>query len=130
MGMLRFDAAAPRRTSTPGSAPPYRTWLEVLGSDGAPDGAQPVPPGPLETLELERNGAVERIEVAGSPEIFVREVEDFEAARARRRAAGRQPRRKPPHGRDARRAARLGAERRRALGPERAGASSTALYPQ
>ena len=40
----------------------------------------PFRPGPVETLELERNGAIERIDVAGSPEIFVREIEDFEAA--------------------------------------------------
>ena len=64
----------------PGSARAYRTWLEVLGSDGALTVPNPFRPGPLETLELERNGAIERIEVAGSPEIFVREIEDFEAS--------------------------------------------------
>ena len=34
----------------------------------------------MEVLELTRNGNVQRIEVAGSPEIFVREVADFEAS--------------------------------------------------
>ena len=33
-----------------------------------------------EVTTLERNGAIERIDVAGSPEIFVREIEDFEAS--------------------------------------------------
>ena len=33
----------------------------------------------MKTLELERNGGVEQIEVPGSPMIFVREIEDFEA---------------------------------------------------
>ena len=40
----------------------------------------PFRPAPIETLELECNGVLKHIEVAGSPEIFVREIEDFEAA--------------------------------------------------
>jgi hypothetical protein len=39
----------------------------------------PFRPGPVETLELERAGRIDRIEVAGSPMIFLREIEDFEA---------------------------------------------------
>ena len=58
----------------------YRTWLEILGSHGGLTVPNPFKPGPIEVLELERNGAIERIEVAGSPEIFVREIEDFEAS--------------------------------------------------
>ena len=74
------SAAAPLPTSTPGFRAAYRTWLEVLGSDGGLTVPNPFRPGPLETLELERNGAVEHIDVVGSPEIFVREIEDFEAS--------------------------------------------------
>ncbi len=79
MGMLRFSTGATANIYA-GFRTPYRTWLEVLGSDGALAVPNPFRPGPLETLELERKGAVERIEVRGSPEIFVREIEDFEAA--------------------------------------------------
>ena len=79
MGMLRFDEGATANIFA-GFRTPYRTWLEVLGSDGGLTAPNPFRPGPLETLALERNGAIEHIEVAGSPEIFVREIEDFEAA--------------------------------------------------
>ena len=54
-------------------------WLEVLGSNGALTVPNPFRPGPLEVLELERGGKTERIEVTGSPMLFLREVEDFEA---------------------------------------------------
>jgi len=57
----------------------YRTWLEVLGSEGALTVPNPFRPGPLETLELERGTVIQRIEVTGSPDIFLREVADFEA---------------------------------------------------
>jgi predicted dehydrogenase len=79
MGMLRFDGATTANVYA-GFRAAYRTWLEILGSDGALTVPNPFKPGPLETLELERNGVLERIDVAGSPEIFVREVEDFEAS--------------------------------------------------
>ena len=79
MGMLRFSGGATANIYA-GFRTPYRTWLEVLGSDGALTVPNPFRPGRLETLELERKGAVERIGVDGSPEIFVREIEDFEAA--------------------------------------------------
>jgi len=79
MGMLRFDGGTTANVYA-GFRAAYRTWLEILGSDGALTVPNPFKPGSLETLELERNGVLERIEVAGSPEIFVREVEDFEAS--------------------------------------------------
>src|SRR6185436_11082040 len=79
MGMLRFDEGATANIFA-GFRTPYRTWLEVLGSAGGLIVPNPFRPGRLETLELERNGATEHIDVAGSPEIFVREIEDFEAA--------------------------------------------------
>ena len=74
----------------------YRTWLEILGSDGGLTVPNPFRPGPLETLELERDGVIEHIDVAGSPEIFVREIEDFEACVLDGAAARRHPGRKPP----------------------------------
>jgi hypothetical protein len=39
----------------------------------------PFRPGPLEVLDIERNGRVDHIEVPGSSMIFVNEIEDFEA---------------------------------------------------
>ncbi|MBY0495347.1 MAG: Gfo/Idh/MocA family oxidoreductase [Cyanobacteria bacterium] len=79
MGMLRFDEGATANIFA-GFRTPYRTWLEVLGSEGGLTVPNPFRPGPIETLELERRSTIERIEVTGSPEIFVREIEDFEAA--------------------------------------------------
>lgn len=79
MGMLRFPGGA-TATIYAGFIAASRTWLEVLGSDGALTVPNPFRPGPLETLELERAGTVERIDVPGSPQIFVREVEHFETS--------------------------------------------------
>ena len=79
MGMLRFGGGTTANIYA-GFRAAYRTWLEILGSDGGLTVPNPFRPGPLETLELERNGVVEQIEVAGSPEIFVREIENFEAS--------------------------------------------------
>lgn len=78
MGMLRFDGGMTANIYA-GFRTPYRTWLEVLGTDGALTVPNPFRPGPLEVLELERNAGVERIEVPGSSLIFARQVEDFEA---------------------------------------------------
>lgn len=57
----------------------YRTWLEIVGRDGALTVPNPFRPGPLETLQWHRASGVEAIAVTGSPEIFVREIEHFEA---------------------------------------------------
>ena len=78
IGLLRFDRGMSASIYA-GFRTPHRTWLDVLGSDGALTVPNPFRPGPLEVLELERSGRVDRIEVAGSPMIFVRQVEDFEA---------------------------------------------------
>lgn len=78
MGLLRFDEGA-TATIYAGFRTPYRTWLEILGSEGALTVPNPFRPGPTETIELERNNGVEQIAVAGSPEIFVREIENFAA---------------------------------------------------
>jgi predicted dehydrogenase len=79
MGMLRFDSGLTANVYASFRAE-YRTWLEVLGTRGALTVPNPFRPGPLETLELERSGRVERIDVAGSAGIFVNEVADFERA--------------------------------------------------
>jgi len=79
MGMMRFDSVATASIYA-GFRAEYRTWLEILGTDGALTVPNPFKPGPLEVIELERGTTIERIEIPGSAEIFVREVEDFEAA--------------------------------------------------
>ncbi|MEO8680544.1 MAG: Gfo/Idh/MocA family oxidoreductase [Vicinamibacterales bacterium] len=79
MGLLRFPGGATTTVYASFTAS-YRTWLEIIGSDGALTVPNPFRPRPVETLELERRGAVERIEVIGSDLLFLREVEDFEAA--------------------------------------------------
>ena len=78
MGLLRFREGVTASVYA-GFRAEYRTWLEVLGSTGALTVPNPFKPGPVEVLELERGGRVERIEVPGSPMLFVRQVEDFEA---------------------------------------------------
>ena len=80
MGMLRFAPDGIIANIYAGFRAAYRTWLEVIGSDGSLTVPNPFRPGPLERLALERNGGLEHIEVVGSPEIFVREIEDFEAS--------------------------------------------------
>jgi predicted dehydrogenase len=75
---LRFDEGLTASIYA-GFRAEYRTWLEVLGSTGALTVPNPFKPGPLEVLELERGGRVERIEVPGSPMLFARQIEDFEA---------------------------------------------------
>lgn len=77
-GLLRFDSGITANVYA-GFRAAYRTWLEVLGSDGALTVPNPFRPGPVETLALERHGVVERVHVTGSSDIFVREIEDFEA---------------------------------------------------
>ena len=79
MGMLRFREGVTANVYA-GFRAAYRTWLEILGSEGALTVPNPFRPGPLETLALERRGTIEHIEVTGSPEMFVREIEDFESA--------------------------------------------------
>ncbi len=59
---------------------PYRTWLDVVGTEGAIRVPSPFRPGVTETLELERANGVQAIAVQGSPLLFQREVEDFVAS--------------------------------------------------
>jgi xylose dehydrogenase (NAD/NADP) len=55
----------------------YRTWLEIGGRDGAIHVPNPFRPAPLEAIELRRGDDVTRLEVQGSPLLFVRMIEDF-----------------------------------------------------
>jgi len=79
MGMLRFPGGT-TATIYSGFRAALRTWLEVVGSEGSLTVPNPFKPGSRETLELERHGRAEAIEVAGSPELFVRQVRHFENA--------------------------------------------------
>jgi D-xylose 1-dehydrogenase (NADP+, D-xylono-1,5-lactone-forming) len=58
----------------------YRTWLEVTGSEGWMRVANPFKPGPREAIEIERLGERRTLEVAGSPLLFVRQIDDFVGA--------------------------------------------------
>jgi len=79
MGMLRFEQGLTANIYA-GFRAEYRTWLEILGSSGALTVPNPFRPGPLETIELERGGKIEHIDIAGSAGIFINEVADFERA--------------------------------------------------
>jgi len=77
MGMLRFPGGT-TATIYSGFRAALRTWLEVIGSEASLTVPNPFKPGLRETLEVERDGRIETIAVAGSPELFVRQVEHFE----------------------------------------------------
>ena len=79
MGVLRFPGAITASVYA-GFRAAYHTWLEILGSEGTLTVPGPFRPEPVTTLMLERARGIEKIEVAGSPLIFVRQVEDFAAS--------------------------------------------------
>ncbi len=74
--ILRFGNG-PAASIHAGFRAAYRTWLQVIGTEGALTVPNPFKPGPVEHLELERLGETRRIEVAGSANLFEREVEHF-----------------------------------------------------
>jgi D-xylose 1-dehydrogenase (NADP+, D-xylono-1,5-lactone-forming) len=78
-GLLRFHGGTTAAVYASFTAA-YRTWLEVIGSEGVLTVPNPFRPEPRETLSLTRQGKAEQIEVAGSELLFVREVEDFVAS--------------------------------------------------
>lgn len=78
-GLLRFPGDCTASIFA-GFRAAYRTWLDVTGSEGWLRVPNPFKPGALETIELERFGERQTIEVAGSAEPFVRQVEDFVGA--------------------------------------------------
>jgi predicted dehydrogenase len=59
---------------------PYRTWLEVTGSDGVLAVANPFKPQASEAIEIRRGDEPRRDTVEGSAELFVRQIDDFVAA--------------------------------------------------
>lgn len=75
-GMLRFPGDSTAGIFA-GFRAAYRTWLDVTGSEGWLRVPNPFKPGLRETIELERFGERRTIDVAGSAELFVRQVEDF-----------------------------------------------------
>ncbi len=58
----------------------YRTWVDIVGADAAMRVTAPFKPSPQETIELRRGDLVQSIPVDGSPELFVREIEDIVGA--------------------------------------------------
>jgi predicted dehydrogenase len=78
-GLLRFSDGVTAMLHC-GFRAPYRTWLEVSGSEGVVRIGSPFKPAPREVIELRRADAVEEIVVDGSALLFLRQVEDFVAA--------------------------------------------------
>jgi predicted dehydrogenase len=78
-GIVTFSGGAAASFYS-GFRAPYRTWLEVLGTEGSLRVPSPFRPGVSETMELERASGVEAIAVEGSTLLFQREVEDFTAS--------------------------------------------------
>jgi predicted dehydrogenase len=75
-GLLRFPGDRTAAVHA-GFRAPYRTWLEITGSEGWMSVPNPFKPGPLEVITLERLGERRSLEVAGSPLQFVRQIDDF-----------------------------------------------------
>jgi predicted dehydrogenase len=58
----------------------YRTWLEVAGADGVLRVDNPFRPRQREPIVIHRGNETRQIAVDGSPELFVRQIEDFVGA--------------------------------------------------
>lgn len=58
----------------------YRHWVDVTGADASMRIQNPFKPGRDEALELRRGELVQTVHVEGSPELFVRQVDDLVAA--------------------------------------------------
>jgi xylose dehydrogenase (NAD/NADP) len=59
---------------------PHRTWLEAAGTDGVLSVTQPFRPAPSDVIEIRRGDEQRRESVEGSPQLFVRQIDDFVAA--------------------------------------------------
>ena len=75
-GLLRFPDGLVAHVHS-GFRAAYRTWLEVVGSNGVIRASSPFKPGPQDAIEIWQGGAIRRVEVEGSPLLFVRLIEDF-----------------------------------------------------
>lgn len=78
-GLLKFPGGVVADVSC-GFRAPYRTWLEVRGDAGVLRVANPFKPSAREEILLERDETIRRLVVEGSPQLFVRQVEDFVGA--------------------------------------------------
>lgn len=78
-GVLRFPGDITAQVYA-GFRGAYRTWLEVVGTEGALTVPNPFKPGPSETLVLERLGERQEVHVPGSDVLFERQIADFVAA--------------------------------------------------
>jgi predicted dehydrogenase len=78
-GLLRFRSGIDAQVYA-GFRAAYRTWLDVLGSEGALRVPNPFKPGLHEHLVLDRLGEMLRIDVPGSSQLFVRQIDDFVSA--------------------------------------------------
>lgn len=58
----------------------YRTWADVTGADAALRVTNPFKPSPQESVELRRGDLVQTVMVDGSPELFVRQIDDMTSA--------------------------------------------------
>jgi xylose dehydrogenase (NAD/NADP) len=78
-GLLRFpnDVVASVHASFRAE---YRMWADVSGADAALRVANPFKPSPQEPIELQRGDLVQTVDIDGSPELFVREIEDMVSA--------------------------------------------------
>lgn len=78
-GLLRFDRDLVATVHCSFRAP-YRTWLELTGSDGLIRVTSPFRPSAREVIEVVRDGRPEQIVVDGSQDLYLRQVDDFAAA--------------------------------------------------
>lgn len=78
-GLLRFPDNVVA-TIYSGFNAAYRTWLDVAGAEGSLRATNPFKPGPIESIELQRDDRTQTIPVDGSPLLFVRQVDDFVGA--------------------------------------------------
>jgi predicted dehydrogenase len=77
-GQLRFPGDLLAQIDC-GFAAPFRTPMEILGSEGVLRVSRSFKPGPRETLELWRGEEVEEILVEGPQDLYLGEVADIEA---------------------------------------------------
>jgi predicted dehydrogenase len=87
LGQLRFPGGVLAQFDA-GFTAPFRTGMEIVGSEGVLRVAHSFKPGPLETLVIERDDGVQELPVQGPEELYLGEVEDLENAIL----AGTQPR--------------------------------------
>ncbi len=83
-GLLRFASGAAASVHCSFRSQ-HRTWLDIHGTDGTLRVPDPYRPAPHASIEIRQGDQTRTVTVAGSPLLFVREVEDFVAAIVDRR---------------------------------------------